>query len=264
MGDEIRMKENESQSSDKNGMDGLHTALENMMQRVYDLQKICNDILKTCYGERKIIFPIDIEKIAHDKGIEIAYKNLNQGGTEEIDLNIAQLKYEIDHDHNDKVVRKILVDNSQIEGVWWDDLGPYSNVQKYAIAYEIGKIIVKGEIDWKVSHMSKEEVRKRNMKSVPYSLPKLYARQENFEHEMCAIFLLLPLDLFFDEFYLYLKTRTISPVYMERWIKHLSEKTEIPNYQLINGYQYIKFCACQYYQDERDKIEEKDYWDLYQ
>ena len=142
MGDEIRMKENESQSSDKNGMDGLHTALENMMQRVYDLQKICNDILKTCYGERKIIFPIDIEKIAHDKGIEIAYKNLNQGGTEEIDLNIAQLQYEIDHDHNDKVVRKILVDNSQIEGVWWDDLGPYSNVQRYAVGYVIETSLV--------------------------------------------------------------------------------------------------------------------------
>lgn len=102
------------------------------------------------------------------------------------------------------------------------------------------------------------------MKSVPYSLPKLYARQESFEYEMCAIFLLLPLELFFEEFYLYLKTRTISPVYMERWIKHLSEKTEIPNYQLINGYQYIKFCACQYYQEKSEEIDLNDYWELFQ
>lgn len=38
---------------------------------------------------------------------------------------------------------------------------------------------------------------------------------------------------------------------MDKWIKHLSDRTNIPSYQLINGYQYIKFCAYQYYQEYR-------------
>lgn len=241
------------------GMEGLHTALKDMMMRAYELQQICDGILKSCCGKEDLAFPIDIKKIAQAREIELAYENLNFGGAEEIDLNIAQLRYDLSREG--KVVRKIYVDNSQNESYLGETSESYSNLQKYAIAYELGKTIVKEESDQEIANMTRGEMRRRNMESVPYSLPKLYARQENFEYEMCAIFLLLPLELFFEEFYLYLNFRTISPVYMERWIKHLSEKTEIPNYQLINGYQYIKFCACQYYQEKNGRI---DYWELYQ
>ena len=243
-------------------MEGLHTALKDMMKRAYELQQICDGILKSCCEKEELAFPIDIKKIAQARGIKLAYENLNFGGEEEIDLNIAQLRYDLSREG--KVVRKIYVDNSQNESYLGETSEPYSNLQKYAIAYELGKTIVKEESDQEIANMTREEIRRRNMKSVPYSLSKLYARQESFEYEMCAIFLLLPLELFFEEFYLYLKTRTISPVYMERWIKHLSEKTEIPNYQLINGYQYIKFCACQYYQEKSEEIDLNDYWELFQ
>lgn len=254
--------DNVAEIGERGEMDELHIALANMKLRAYKLQQICDKILKESYAENQIVFPIDIEKIAHAQGIELEYENLNCGGIEEIDLNIAQLRYVEEGGGN--VVRKIYVDKSQKMPYEKAGSESYSNLQKYAIAYELGKTIVNEECGIDISKLTAEDIMIRNRNSVPYSLPKLYARQENFEYEMCAIFLLLPLDLFFEEFSSYLNNRTYSPVYMERWIKHLSDKTEIPNYQLINGYQYIKFCACQYYQSKRDEIAEKDYWDLYQ
>ena len=50
-------------------MDNLHTALGDMMQRAYELQQVCDGILKECYGEKRIAFPIDIKKIASARGI---------------------------------------------------------------------------------------------------------------------------------------------------------------------------------------------------
>lgn len=47
-----------------------------------------------------------------------------------------------------------------------------------------------------------------------------------------------------------------NPVLMDHWIKHLSFKAEIPNYQLVNGYHYIKLCAYQYYVKELADIKE--------
>lgn len=262
---EKNLNDNWKESGKGGRMDGVPTAIGGMMQRAYELQQNCDDILRKCYHKDKvdeINFPIDINKIANVRGIRLEYANLNFGGSEEIDLNIAQLRYE--PDETGKIIRKIYVDNSQNKSYLGDNSEPYSNLQKYAIAYELGKTIVNEESESGISQIPIGEARRRNMHSIPYSLPKLYARQESFEHEMCAIFLLLPLDLFFAEFYTYLNTRTISPVYMEKWIKHLSEKTEIPNYQLINGYQYIKFCACQYYQNKIMETNKKDkYWELY-
>lgn len=245
-------------------MDGLHKAFEDLMQRAYELQQTCDGILRECCGADGRRLPIDIKKIAQARGVKLAYMNLNPGGSEEIDLNIAQLRYEPDTDKKGRIIRKIYVDDSSMEPYSENDSDSYSNLQKYAIAYELGKTIIKEENKQEISLMKRGEMIRRNMTSVPYSLPKLYARQESFEYEMCAIFLLLPLDLFFKEFYSYLNGNTVRPVYMERWIRHLSAKTEIPNYQLINGYQYIKFCACQYYQ-ERQGMEsgEEIYWDLF-
>lgn len=55
------------------------------------------------------------------------------------------------------------------------------------------------------------------------------------------------------------------PVMMDKWIQHLSQKADIPSYQLINGYQYIKFGAYQYYEEhlKENEITGKDYRKLY-
>lgn len=231
-------------------------ALKEFMKQAYDLQKICYEQLRYCYGKNQITLPIDIERVVRGLNVTLRNYDLNRGIGNEIDLNIAWLRYE----ENGKTA-VILVNTEEGQ----DPPKPYSDVQKYAIAYELGKMIINGQT---LSEMSPDAARRWNMTSVPYSLPRLYAEWESFAYEMCAIFLLLPLDLFLKEFFFYIDGAKDHPVIMDKWIKYLSDKAGIPNYQLINGYQYIKFCACQYYQEKykvgaADKIIGTDYRELY-
>ena len=236
----------------------LYIELENFMKQAYALQEICKDTLQQCYGNEEITLPVDIEKVVHGLGIKLKPTDLNFGADDGIDLNIAWLRYKEDG------TATIYVSTEEDA----DSAKPYSDLQKYAIAYELGKLIIGKENDQTGSKMQPEKIRQWNMKSVPYSLPRLYAQCDSFAYEMCAIFLLLPLDLFLDEFLSYIGDAREHPVMMDRWIRHLSDKAGIPNYQLINGYQYIKFCAYQYYQEKynisaADRIEGTDYRYLY-
>lgn len=251
------MDSKQMERGDEKEMSDLDEALEAMMKCAYELEKKCSGILKMAYGEEDITFPINIERVVCAQGINLVYGNLNMGGESEIDLNIAQLLYE--KNNEDEVIRKIYIDNSQIDF----EQEAYSNLQKYAIAYELGKVIVGEEYRQELDKMQSNEISKLNMCSVPYSLPRLYASPESFKYEMCAIFLLLPMDKFLEEFDLYINRIEDHPIRMERWIRYLSDRTGIPNYQLINGYQYIKFCACQYYQEKSGEDRGNKYWNLY-
>lgn len=240
--------------------------LINFMEYAYSLHEICKNILQECYGNTKISLPVDIEKVVRYLGVEIVPDNLNCGGEYAIDLNIAWLRYKKAGDTPTATIYVDMNEDTVNTDENTDESKTYSDVQKYAIAYELGKLIVGKENGWKVSEA--EEIKKWNMTSVPYSLPRLFAQWESFAYEMCAIFLLLPLDLFLNEFQYYINEAKEYPVKMDKWIKYLGDKAGIPNYQLINGYQYIKFCAYQYYQIKYKvsaalKIEGTDYRDLY-
>lgn len=236
----------------------LHIALTDFMKQAYSLQEICKDTLQRCYENERITLPVDIEKVVRSLGIKLKSTDLNFGANDGIDSIIARLRYE-------KGGTATIFVNEEEDT---DITKPYSDLQKYAIAYELGKLIIGEENGRKVSEMKPEEINRWNMTSVPYSLPRLYAQWESFTYEMCAIFLLLPLDLFLDEFLSYIEDAREYPVKMDKWIKYLSDKAGIPNYQLINGYQYIKFCAYQYYQEKyqigaAEAINGIDYRDLY-
>lgn len=229
----------------------LHICLEALGKRIYKLQYICYEKLKECYGDEEIILPINIQKVAEGLGAKIEYGSLNIGASRKVDQSIAQLTYE---NIDNEVKYKIIVDQSE------NGNGKLNNLEKYAVAYELGKII----FDEGNNH-SVEEINRLNMLSDPYSLPLLSAKLEDFEYEMCAIFLLLPMKQFLHEFERYLDNAKEHPVMMNKWIKYLSSVTKIPDYQLINGYQYIKYCAYQYSVEElsTDDGEKYDYRGLF-
>lgn len=248
--------------------DGFRDALTVFMEQAYHLQEKCQQILQQCYSGEVITLPVDIKKVVQGLGVKLESEDLNCGSEGGIDTNIASLRYMEGGDEEESggeepgdAVIYVNKDENQ------DASKGYSDLHRYAIAYELGKIIIDERIeDGKASKMSLEEVRRWNMMTTPYSLPKLYAHWESFAYEMCAIFLLLPLDLFLKEFASYIEEAKEYPVKMDKWIKHLGDKAGIPNYQLINGYQYIKFCACQYYQDiikVDNEADEVDYRELY-
>lgn len=235
----------------RNELKELHICLEAFGERIYKLQDICYEKLKECYGDEEITLPIDIQKVAEGLGAKIEYGSLNIGSSRKVDQSIAQLTYE---NVNDEVKYKIIVDQSK------NGNGKLNSLEKYAVAYELGKII----FDEGNNH-TVEEINRLNMLSNPYSLPLLSAKLEDFEYEMCAIFLLLPMKHFLYEFEHYLHNANEHPVMMNKWIKYLSSVTKIPDYQLINGYQYIKFCAYQYSVDvlSTDEAREHDYRGLF-
>lgn len=224
---------------EENVLENLHQSLAETINIIYKIHNICYEQLRECYGSKSISLPINIEKVVKKFHIKLEYDNLNFGDINKIDQNIAQLCYEKE---GEEVIKKIIVDNSSSK----KKNGSLSNLEKYAVAYELGKTIVGKE---NVNELDKNAVHKLNLKSKPYALPRLSAQLENFEYELCAIFLLLPLELFFEEFESYLLEIKDHPVMMDNWILHLSQKADIPRYQLINGYQYIKFGAYQYYKE---------------
>lgn len=258
-GDNITDKNGESVSSRGNGGGGgggnwgeLHRIFSDMVRITYKMHGICYKKLQECYQEKEITLPIDIEMVARRMNVKIEYENLNYGNRDSFDRNIAQLCYEKEEG---EIIQKIVLDNSESK----KKTGPLSDLEKYAVAYELGKTIVREKMPDKESNLFM-----LNLKSRPYALPRLSAQLENFEYEMCAIFLLLPMELFLEEFESYVEEIKEHPILMDNWIKHLSEKAKIPNYQLINGYQYIKFVAYQYYKDNLEKdVKGKDYRELY-
>lgn len=248
--------ENETEKNDDKEDGGeweeLHRIFSDMVENAYRIHGICYEKLRECYQKRKITLPIDIEMVAREMDIQIEYDNLNFVNADPIDRNIAQLRYER---KGESIIQKIVLDNS----VSKKKAGSLSNLEKYAVAYELGKTIVREEMPDADSNLFM-----LNLKSRPYALPRLSAQLENFEYEMCAIFLLLPMDLFLEEFDSYIEEIEEHPILMDDWIEHLSGKAEIPNYQLINGYQYIKFIAYQYYKENLSKkVRGKDYRNLY-
>lgn len=240
---------------------GFADSLEELSRKLYDLQERCYEILLEAYrGKGKIQLPIDIKRVADRMGIQIFRKPINYWGGKKIDQSIAQLQYV---NEGEKVVRRIILDDTKSGIVRAAE--SLNDIERYAIAYEMGKIIV-GK-DMGESDLNAFDIEWENVSSIPYSLPRLSAQLENFEYEMCAIFLLLPLQKFLDEFCRYIDKIQEHPVMIGRWIKHLSDAAEIPNYQLVNGYQHIKLCAYQYYmrnlsdigealsEDERDRTQ---------
>lgn len=221
----------------------MNTELKQLVSKMYELQENCYEIIKQVYdSEDEIQFPVDIKKIAKKLKIQICRGPLNYGCGKKIDQNIAQLRFD---EEKGVLVKKIVLDDEISKDV--DEQDNLSDLERYAIAYEIGKTIIEKEM---YESPDIKDIAKLNLFSVPYSLPRLAAQLENFKYEMCAIFLLLPLSKFLDEFSDYITDIQEHPVLMDRWIKHLSFKAEIPNYQLVNGYHYIKLCAYQYYVKE--------------
>lgn len=231
----------------------ISSVLADFTKQIYGMEKKCYQIVKDSYGDAEAVsFPIDIQKIMTFLNIRLERAPLNYGVGDKIDQNIAQLRLE---EGDMDVIKTIILDNEMNGGVYETD-NNLSDLERYAIAHEIGKTII-GEEKYE-RKLSNRDIVEMNLFSVPYSLPRLSAQLENFMYEMCGIFLLLPIEEFLDEFLIYIEDIKEHPVLMDRWIRHLSKKSEIPNYQLVNGYQYIKLCAYQYYIENLEDIRAED------
>ena len=179
------------------------------------LSEITYELLQKTYGEEVIELPIRVDDVAKELGITIYSKNLNLANSRKYNQRIGELNG-----------NNIYIE----ETADWD-------VKRFAIAHEIGHRLID-----------------RDMGPAQYSLPLLASNSDELLADVYALFLLVPFDLYLDEFKHYIDNIETLPININHWLKRLSAKAEVPYYNIASGYAYFKFAALEHY---KTKIEGK-------
>mgnify|MGYP005753642121 CR=1 FL=1 len=172
--------------------------------------------------------PINIERLAESLGIRIV----------EDDLNLA----------NTRVENQLICEWEPREQMLHIDKTVDLFTRRYAVAYAIGCYCLR-----------KNNTQELEMDDhVQYGLPLLSTRKEELLADIYAIFLCVPIKVFFKEFSGYIenirKTERF-PVSINEWLGELSSKAQIPYFNIAKGYQYLSIAAYEHY-DENIKDKE--------
>lgn len=172
-------------------------------------EKLVNESYKA--ANKTVMFPIDITLIAANLEIEIQQENLNPVGTTNFSKKLA-----VTTSTSGGV--KIIVDTSV----------SYMT-RRYAIANGIGRYLLNES---------------QNMLKNTYAIPLVPQSLEEIAADSIAIFLLLPITLFKDEFLRYLNACEERPLNVDEWLTHLSNVSQVTPFNLAIGYQQMKQVLC--------------------
>lgn len=165
------------------------------------------------YGKvhRAPALPIDIELIAHYLGLDIQNENLNL----ERGMNFSKI---------------LAVTTSTKEGVKIAvDTSVSYKTRRYALANGVGRYLLNES---------------QNMLKNTYAIPLIPQSLEEIAADSIALFLMMPITLFKDEFLQYLTTCTEHPLNVDNWMVHLSDICQIPAFNIAIGYQHMKQVLC--------------------
>lgn len=204
------------------------------MQNLHQMYCFAEELLTECFGEKSSL-PIDVLKIAE-------YLNIS---VEEIDME------KVSNENRMRINYK-LMQLSKPENRFVKETETFLYVEKnipisskrYAVAYGIAQYV-----------LCKDEKDVFKTYSV---LPLCPIHKEDFDAEVLALFLLLPVKETLMELYDYIAERKKKgdiPIGTEDWIKYLSERAGVSEYYAIQGYQYIRNIACFIYQVIQEKLD---------
>lgn len=162
-------------------------------------------------ANKTVTFPVDITLIADNLGIEIQRENLNPAGTSNFSKKLA-----VTTSTSDGV--KIIVDASVSY-----------KTRRYAIANGIGRYLLNES---------------QGMLKNTYAIPLVPQSLEEIAADSIAIFLLLPVILFKNEFLRYLNACEEGPLDVDEWLMHLSNVSQVTPFNLAIGYQQMKQVLC--------------------
>ena len=176
----------------------------------------------------EMTLPIAIEQLAGALGIRIV----------DDDLNLA----------NTRVENQLICEWEPREQILRIDKTVDLFTRRYAVAYAIGCYCLR-----------KNNTQQLEMDDhVQYGLPLLSTRKEELLADIYAIFLCVPMKVFFKEFSGYIdnirKTERF-PVSINEWLGELSSKAQIPYFNIAKGYQYLSIAAYEHYDENiKDKV----------
>lgn len=210
--------------------------------------KICwgaMKVLKNTWGEEYCL-PIDVEKIYDKIGIEIKHVNLNEfmegGDDQKVNRIIGKISIRPDY----------ISDSQRIKTTVYVDEEATPASVNYALAHELCHLIL-------------------NYKKERYTddyciMPMLPKVADELVADAFAVFLLIPFDLFLDEFNSYVsssKIKGLVPIGTKEWLTYLSSVALVPNYYVTCAYEQIRQVAFLIYKIFTSLNEDNRYKEIY-
>lgn len=224
---------------------GLESVVGIELNKIANCNKIDLDYFTICAYALEFLseklgdnyqFPIDIDKIVRDLGIEISYQPLNYNGND---------RNKRSHKIVGKVIKKKNRYTDQDANIILIDDETVTDEQRYALAHGLAHFLMHIEDEW-----YSEEYR---------VMPMLFKQKEEMVADIFALFLLIPMPIFLNEFSYYLGDREV-PVKTSEWLKYLSNYAQVPYEDVAIGYQNIRYVLSYIYniRNNKIKIREKD------
>lgn len=184
-----------------------------------DYMTICECALEVldCKLGKEYDFPIDIETLARQFNIEVVYQPLNIM-TERADGRVHKVV-----GRNLKRINRV---TKMPESYILIDDESRHDEQRYALAHELAHYLINAD--------------EKRFNSEYYVMPMLFKNMEEMVADIFAIFLLIPLPIFLNEFYVYIGNQS-APIKTSEWLKYLSWVTEVPYEDVAIGYQNLRY-----------------------
>lgn len=193
---------------------GINTEVENITKVYNEIAVKAEQLVRESYKKegKAMQFPIDINLVAKHLHIKIIKEKLNLDGGVNLNKKLGVTTATID-----KRVQ-IVVDS---------EVG--YKTRRYAIANGIGRYLLN---------------QSRNMFKNTYAIPLIPQSLEEIAADSIAVFLLMPIGVFKDEFLRYIQENPKYPLDVDKWLEYLSDKCQITPFNLAIGYQQMKQVLC--------------------
>lgn len=188
--------------------DQISVIMKSTTELYSEFSEYCMNLIRKVYGDRPVVFPIDIEAIASHIGFEVHYLDFENQESCTTTGILSRLIEE-------KQGKMAIVVNKLLD----------AKTQRYAIARGIAKYLLRGE---------------ESMFEGIYDTTMIPQDIDTTTEDVIACFLLLPLDLTTSELKEYLGRTSSKEVDSNTWIRQLSDKSMVPVYNAAVCYQHIR------------------------
>lgn len=188
--------------------DKISVIMQSTTELYSEFSEYCMNLIRKVYGDRPVVFPIDIEAIASHIGFEVHYLDFENQESCTTTGILSRLIEE-------KQGKMAIVVNKLLD----------AKTQRYAIARGIAKYLLRGE---------------ESMFEGIYDTTMIPQDIDTTTEDVIACFLLLPLDLTTSELKEYLGRTSSKEVDSNTWIRQFSDKSMVPVYNTAVGYQHIR------------------------
>ena len=188
--------------------DQISVIMQSTTELYSEFSEYCMNLIRKVYGDRPVVFPIDIEAIASHIGFEVHYLDFENQESCTTTGILSRLIEE-------KQGKMAIVVNKLLD----------AKTQRYAIARGIAKYLLRG---------------KESMFEGIYDTTMIPQDIDTTTEDVIACFLLLPLDLTTSELKEYLGRTSSKEVDSNTWIRQFSDKSMVPVYNAAVGYQHIR------------------------